>query len=227
MQKPYNYQISLGDRFGRLTVIGLSITSRLYHQVRCDCGTVKKVRRDGLYTGAVQSCGCYAKDSTRKRFTKHGMAGVDRPAEYDCWAHMLRRCYTPSTKGFENYGGRGITVCDRWRYSFDNFLADMGERPSSKYSIDRLDNNGNYEPDNCAWRTQKEQSNNIRRNVRLTYRGETLTVAQWSDRLGFGRELLPSRIRRGWTVERALTTPPMKQYDPRNRTAQSGLHIGA
>jgi hypothetical protein len=126
--------------------------------------------------------------------------------EYGIWESMLRRCLNPKHKAFKDYGGRGITVCDRWR-DFSAFYADIGPRPSPRHSLERKDGNGNYEPTNCRWATKREQQRNTRRNVRLTFRGETRCLAEWADIMGLKRELVRGRIRLGWDAERALTTP--------------------
>jgi hypothetical protein len=127
--------------------------------------------------------------------------------EFRRWIHMRARCYDPKCKRFKDYGGRipPITVCDRWRHSFENFLTDMGLCPSGM-TIDRKDNNGNYEPGNCRWATTKEQNNNKRNNNRLTLNGRTQTASQWSEELGGSRELVRMRLRKGWTVIAALMT---------------------
>lgn len=205
------HQVSVGDRFGRLVVVAeaeqTSRTSKFFI-CRCDCGVQKHVRKDYLYTGGAVSCGCYHREAASKRARTHGMAGVNRPVEYDAWAHMLRRCYTPQTPGYHHYGGRGIAVCDRWRNSFENFLEDMGHRPAKGYSLDRIDVNGNYEKTNCRWATAKTQCNNKRDNVYIEFQGERLTEAQWRRRLGFPRGVIIYRIKHGWSAEDALTTPP-------------------
>jgi hypothetical protein len=200
-------EIATGEKFNRLTVVNFShkVKSFNWFTCQCDCGKVITRRQDHLLRTNNQSCGCLKKEINKRTHTKHGLSG-DTP-EYQAWAHMLRRCYTPTTKGFENYGGRGITVCDRWRFAFENFLNDMGYRPSRQYSLDRINNDGNYEPSNCRWATAKEQCNNTRRCRMLTFNNETLTIAQWSEKLGFNRGVLLFRIRRGWSVEKALLTP--------------------
>ena len=128
--------------------------------------------------------------------------------EYFTWASMKQRCLNPKTSGFKNYGGRGVSVCERWIQSFDAFLSDMGEKPSPKHSIDRFpDTNGNYEPSNCRWATMEEQQNNKTTNLILSLNGVEITVAQWAKKLGFKRSLIHGRMERGWSVEKALTTP--------------------
>lgn len=194
-----------GRRFGRLTVIGLAGKARAGYvwNCRCDCGHDRAVLRASLTYGGTQSCGCRHSDAARLRHTKHGGSGT---VEYGHWENMVRRCNYPKADGFEHYGGRGIAVCQRWR-NFANFYADMGPRPSPKHSIERRNNNGNYEPDNCYWATRKEQMRNMRRNHLVTFNGETLCISEWTEKLGLSINLLLHRLKRGWSAEKALTTP--------------------
>lgn len=135
-------------------------------------------------------------------------------ATYACWKDLKQRCFNPKHKKFVNWGGRGITVCDRWKDSFENFFADMGVKPSGpgRISIDRIDNDGNYEPGNCRWATQKQQVNNQRQRWRLiTLDGISLTLPEWARRKGITRERLRDRLALGWSTERAITAPLIKQ----------------
>jgi hypothetical protein len=120
------------------------------------------------------------------------------------WRAMLDRC---SNRSYPRYGGRGITVCDRWQSSFDNFISDMGHIPPG-LTIERINNNGNYEPGNCRWATRKEQNNNRRDTVFIEHNGERLNISQWAHKLQMSKETLVARIRRGWNKEVALTTIP-------------------
>lgn len=142
------------------------------------------------------------------RFTsRHGHSANGRISpEYQSWYSMRSRCQNPNAANYANYGGRGITVCSRWDV-FEHFLADMGPRPSSKHTLDRRNNEGPYCPENCRWATPTEQGRNRRTNHRLTFRGETLTVQEWAERIGIRPKTLHERLRRGQTAERALTTP--------------------
>ncbi len=130
-----------------------------------------------------------------------------RVPEYRVWANAVQRCCNPKNPYFPDYGGRGITICERWRESFRAFLSDVGPRPSPKYWIDRIDNNGNYEPGNIRWATAKEQADNRRNSAYLSYMGETRRVRDWARLVGLGEETIQRRIRNGMTVELALTTP--------------------
>ncbi len=142
---------------------------------------------------------------------KHGFARKRRRSEYGTWCKMRERCYDSNNIEFFRYGAKGITVCSRWRESFINFLSDMGEKPSPKHSIDRIDGTGNYEPENCRWVDAKTQQRNRLNNCRVTAFGETLTYSEWDERSGFNRNIVGQRIRKGWSPERAITEP-MRSY---------------
>lgn len=145
-------------RFGKITVIGEVFGKRRKVKCRCDCGTEKEIRLDHLRTGKIISCGCQRAQTNVLRLTTHGMA---RTRTYRIWRNMITRCHNENYAERHLYGGRGIVVCDRWRYSFENFLEDMG-KCGDKLSIDRVDVDGNYEASNCRWATAKEQANNRR-----------------------------------------------------------------
>ncbi len=135
--------------------------------------------------------------------------------EQDAWRAMIARCYQKKNPRYLDYGGRGIKVCRRWRISFDNFLRDMGSRPSKKHSLDRVDNDGDYKPSNCRWALPKEQLRNTRVSVKVTYKGKTLDVYAWSVITGITSHSIKARLLRGWSVEDTLTRP--KGYRPKTR----------
>jgi len=138
-----------------------------------------------------------------KGWISHGKFGTP---EYSAWAHMIQRCTNPNNVAWKNYGERGITVCDRWR-DFRCFLEDMGPKLSPSLSLERKDNSLGYFASNCRWGTRTEQSNNRRNNVRIEFRGETHTIKEWANILGFSKSALDQRLWKGWTIEAALTTP--------------------
>jgi len=138
------------------------------------------------------------------KYTRHGMYGTP---EYTAWIDMCYRCSdADGNTDYHLYGGRGIKVCDRWRRSFLDFLADMGPRPP-KHTIDRIDNNGNYEPGNCRWATTHQQARNRRDNSRYTYQGRTLCLVEWAESTGIHPQTLARRLWRGWPFDKAITTP--------------------
>lgn len=153
--------------YERLTVIehiGPSKNGSVRWLCQCECGNTKIVRGDSLANGNTKSCGCLQKDIARETHTTHGHIRTDkRSREYLTWSGMKARCTNPKASNYKHYGERGITICETWLNSFKQFLEDMGERPENT-SIDRIDNDGNYEPDNCRWATAAEQRSNQRRN---------------------------------------------------------------
>jgi hypothetical protein len=160
------------------------------------------VTASNLSVGGVKSCGCLRRDT--KNGLTHGLYGT---RTYGIWNQMIMRCHNPNSISFPYYGARGIRVCDRWRQSVESFVADMGLAPANK-SIDRIDNDGPYEPANCRWATQLEQHANRSDNRRLTHNGETLTIAEWSRRSGISPALLWHRVTTmGWTHSEAISTP--------------------
>lgn len=171
---------------------------------QCRCGTIKSIRVQTLMNGQSQSCGCYRRSKAAQQNLQHGM---HRSAEYKAWQAMKLRCHTTTNVNYQNYGGRGIVVCERWRNSFVNFYEDMGPRPSPSYSLERKDNDGIYEPDNCKWATRKEQSNNTRAVVHLSYQGQTKSISEWARITKILFATLRARLQRGWSVEEALSTP--------------------
>ena len=177
----------------------------------CSCGVRKELWHRNVRSGASRSCGCYNVESLTKRATRHGhrRTGGRTTPTYETWRDMRKRCGDRKCKHYANYGGRGITVCERWQVSFENFLADMGERPEGDISLDRIDVNGNYEPGNCRWATRVEQANNKRNNVMLTLNGVTKSQEQWAKELNLSHGAIVRRIKAGWPIERVLD--PVRQ----------------
>lgn len=203
--KPNNRLIDIvGNKYAHLFVIGLAPNSRTGKPrwlCKCDCGSIKSYYGSNLKSGKTNTC------STKCIFSPNRKHGMSKTPEFRSWASMMGRCYRIGTNQYHNYGGRGIKVCGRW-LEFVNFFEDMGRKPTIKHQIDRIDSNKNYEPTNCKWSTVKEQSNNRRTNKIVVYRGESLTVAQWADKLGFKYSTLKERLSRGWDVERAFNERP-------------------
>lgn len=196
----------VGQRFGRLLVISFAGTKHrkaLWNCV-CDCGNHCEVIGCNLRRGTSTSCGCYRLEFTKENNSTHHMSNTPT---WNTYRRMMERCYYPRKDSYPKYGGRGIAVCSRWRESFENFFADMGTRPDD-CTLDRIDNDGPYSPENCRWATSIEQMNNRTNNVFVTYEGKTLTATQWSRIVGIPVSTIRSRIRRGWTAEQTLTEEP-------------------
>jgi hypothetical protein len=141
---------------------------------------------------------------------------------YDTWHAMIRRCHNPAADNYGRYGGRGITVCQAWRDSFDAFLADLPPRPTPEHSLERIDNNGPYEPGNVRWATPREQARNRRDNHYLTARGRTLLIEEWAEVTGIPKSTLHNRIKAGWTDEQVVDTPP-RDKAPDNSVCPAGI----
>ena len=199
-----------GQRFGRLLVLcRCNPMKPTTFMCRCDCGIESPVRASGLTTGRTNSCGCLQKELASKRFKRHGGSGVKRSRTYSIWANMIQRCTNQNNKNWPRYGGRGITVCNRWK-DFSNFLADMGNAPDS-YEIDRIKNDGNYEYGNCRWATRKEQTRNHSRNRMLEYQEKVQPLSQWVEELGLNYWRVKQRLNSGWSVSDAFTLPLMRE----------------
>lgn len=200
-----------GDRFGRLVVLERIKKEKKHWHIRClcDCGTEKLILQDSVIRGVTQSCGCMRREFIGKLNFKHGDCkdNEHRAPEYGSWAAMIQRCTNPKNKWYHRYGGRGIRVCDEWLTSYESFLAHIGRKPSQKHSIERIRNDGDYEPGNVKWATQREQQNNRSSNRFLDYNGKRQSVADWSRETGIGIRTILSRLRYGWSEEKTLTCP--------------------
>ena len=194
------------QKFGLLTVLRCAETRRgtLHWFCLCECGNTTIVSGKLLRNGHTRSCGCLIVVATIQRNTKHGKS---KSLEYVAWRNMLSRCYDIKKREYKHYGGRGITVCDSWKYSFDIFFVDMGIKPDTKHTLERRNNNAGYTPDNCYWGTRKEQARNTRTNRLITYNDTTQCLSAWEEQLGFPANIIRKRLQRGWAIEKALTTP--------------------
>jgi hypothetical protein len=201
-----------GTRWGRLTVIERAATSdpkRAWWRCKCDCGEEAVLLGRRLRSGMTRSCGCLGRYAIGDRTRTHGRS---RTPEYDVWCGLLKRCQNPNAYNFSFYGGRGVNVCERWQ-KFENFLEDMGKRPSRKHTVERLDPEGDYEPSNCRWASILEQANNRRNTRRIIYRGREMALCDAVRAAGsvVHYETAWGRINKfGWTVEDALTTEALQ-----------------
>lgn len=194
----------MGQRFGRLKVLNFVKRDKKhsYWQCVCDCGGFTILSMNTLRRGLTRSCGCLNKELASSRATTHGFTkGRAIPSEYRIWAAMKRRCTNPNCPEWHRYGGRGIIVCDRWTRSFEAFLEDMGPRPDGM-TLDRVDNNGNYESKNCRWASCVEQSNNRRDNHIITVGAKKITLLEACKFYGVRHTTVYSRISRGWPESR-------------------------
>lgn len=201
-----------GERFGLLTVIEPAGSVRyrrgmaVYFRCRCECGNEVLAQRSNLRRG-TRSCGC----ESQSRATV-GRAGIGHPL-YGVWRKMVERCLSPTCRDYKNYGGRGIVICPRWLQGsgdeggLDCFASDMGPKPDRQASLERRDNQKGYGPDNCFWADRTTQARNKRSNRLVTYRGETMPLSAWCERLGLSYFTISRRLRSGWADERALTEP--------------------
>ena len=200
-----------GQRFHRLTAIepvGKDAHGRVIWKCKCDCGEFVEVSTHSLTTGNTKSCGCLKVDKFRRMITKHGYSDT---RTYGIWQDIKKRCFDVNEAEFNRYGGRGITMCKEWANDFTAFLHDMGECPKGM-TIDRIDNDGNYEPSNCRWADGFTQGNNKSNNINIEIDGVTKTMTQWCRVYGISQQTAHSRISTlHWNPIDAVTKPPRKQ----------------
>lgn len=202
--------VRVNQRYGRLTVLAVGQkpnTYRYYAICRCECGSApKKVRFDSLTDGSIVSCGCYQ----REQSTTHGLCSSPH---YDRWTNMLLRCNDPNNRAYPDYGGRGIKVCKDW-HTLERFVEQLPEGYFPGAEMDRIDNDGHYEPGNIRWVTRQINTTNRRTRVNLTLGDKTQSLTEWAEETGISVSVVWSRLNeQGWSVERALTTPPMDKYE--------------
>lgn len=198
-KSPGNMLQLTGERFGKLTAIARvsnDAFGRAVWRCLCDCGREADVAGFRLKRGHTRSCGCLMRQGN----VTHGKS---RTPTHNSWIAMKARCFNPAYKFFSRYGGRGISVCDRWNDSFEAFLEDMGERPAGA-TLDRIDVDGNYCPENCRWATIAEQQNNRATTIMVTREGRTMSVSQWCAELGISRDRVYKAIRHGVPPAEAL-----------------------
>lgn len=206
--------------FGRLTFIGEAEPHKWRHReyrralCRCDCGALRSVQPQKLVSGQTFSCGCMAAEKASKRLKTHGMTGTP---EYVSWQSMKNRCYREEDISYPNYGGRGITVCDRWRESFKAFYADMGPRPDGM-TLDRIEVNRNYEPANCRWATPLEQADNTRVARKLLVGRERINLSEAARRSGLSRSAINGRMARGMQADAAMQLPRDRTQGSRSKS---------
>lgn len=200
--------------YGRWTILSSadrSATGDLRWNCRCTCGSETIVLQRTLLNGTSKSCGCLSVEtfvaSTSERRRSHGQTVGGYTPEYRAWLHMRGRCKNPNVKKFKNHGGRGIRVCERWDNSFEAFFADMGPRPSPRHSIDREDNDGNYEPGNCRWALPRTQQGNKSNNIHVIVGIERLALKHACERFGLDPRLVYLRLSRGWRLVDAVSRP--------------------
>lgn len=202
---PMHLKHLTGQRFGKLVVLRHDRTEReAYWTAVCDCGGSITERGSRLRNGSTIDCGCGKFERASLALRRHGMWET---RTWNIWSGLRQRTCDPNNKDWNNYGGRGIKCCERWLHSFEAFLEDMGECPSTKHSIERVDHNGNYDPSNCVWATMKQQNRNRRNNRIVLYRGTSMPLAQACEEAGAGVDWHKARNRierHGWAVDRAV-----------------------
>lgn len=202
----------IGNKYGRWTVIGYSEDKRKM-RCRCECGNESDVWKSNLRSGKTLSCGCLISEATTKRNTTHNGT---KTRLYSVWNNMLRRCYEEKNNRYHRYGGRGINVCDEWHEfsAFREWMLSQGYDEKSEYgkqTLDRIDNDGNYEPSNCRLTSIKEQNSNRSTRHLLTYNGETHSITEWNTIMGYSDGVIDNRIRKGWSADRAISTPQKRK----------------
>lgn len=196
------YKLEKGQRFNRLTVLSFhhKKDKREYYLCKCDCGKEKIVNKTELVRGKVKSCGCLRKENCANRSHNMSYSRI-----YRTWTNMKARCYNKKDERYRLYGYRGISICDEWRKNFLSFYNwAIGNGYKNNLQIDRINNNGNYEPSNCRWADRKTQCRNKQKNIFLCYNGKTCCISEWAEKLGINKGTIRARLKRGWSVEQYL-----------------------
>jgi hypothetical protein len=213
----YKYDIA-NNRFGKLTAI--SYLHKGLWNCTCDCGSKTIQQSSAMREGRVVSCGCYGKTLGHLNAT-HGMSLTK---EYKVWQQMKKRCLDKKDKSFSNYGGRGISVCEKWINSFECFISDIGGRPNGM-SLDRIDVNGNYEPSNCRWASMKTQARNKTNNQIITFNGVSACLSEWEEITGIKHGTIRRRIKNGWSIEDALSVNVDRKAHQKKLIEHNGLKL--
>lgn len=206
--------------FGRLTVLGpieRAKNKQIAWLCLCECGNTCTVQGYSLRSKNTISCGCYQLEN---RFTVNKTHGLSRTSVYTLWCHIVSRCTNPKNKVYVNYGGRGISISNQWQHSFELFYAYISQLPNfgvKNYTLDRINNDGNYEPDNVRWATWTEQQRNKRNTHLVTYNNETRPLVEWESITGIGRSTLAQRLKLGWSVEKTLTQIPIRRTNAQTK----------
>jgi len=203
----------VGEKFGSWEVLEKGPSDKYWNRrwlCRCRCGKQQHVLQNSLVYGhSLSCCSCANKKTAKERGKANTTHGRSSEQVYKVWTQMIQRCTNPNDTAYPEYGGRGITVHEDWigRGGFERFIEHIGKRPSDQHTVDRIDNNGNYEPGNVRWATSSEQARNTRRSRVIEFDGERLTLAEWAERTGMKRETIARRLNLAWSSERALTEP--------------------
>lgn len=210
--------VNIGDKYGRLSILNEveSKKWKRYFLCKCDCGNETVVSLDNLRSGHTQSCGCLRSDTTTIIKTKHGLYGSRL---YRVWADIKKRCLNSKHHSFKDYGGRGIILCNEWKEYLPFYNWAMANGYQENLTIERIENNGNYEPGNCKWIPQSEQGKNTRANKIITYNEQSKPLCTWAKELGIKYDVLQLRLSRGWSIERAFNTPLQSPFGYRERLA--------
>lgn len=200
-----------GQRFGRLIVLKRTDNDKwgnLCWLCKCDCGKKIIVQGGNLKSNNTQSCGCLHKERVSTINTIHGHKKNGEVTQiYTAWCHIKQRCTNLKDKDYQDYGGRGIVICSRWKNSFENFLEDMQKGWKPKLTIERIEKNGDYYPGNCKWATRKEQARNTRHNHLISHLGQIQCISVWSEKTGISERVIWWRINHDWSTEETLTIP--------------------
>jgi hypothetical protein len=206
----------IGKKYNLLTILkdlgtrkygGSKKCTATFVLAECECGKQFEVRLHSIRSNQTISCGCLLRSSYHKYGIKIKNHHKSRTKDHNRWWGMITRCYNKNRDTYKEYGGRGIIVCEEWKQSFDKFIEDMGYPPTEKHTLERIDNNGNYCKENCTWSTMKEQARNRRNSIKIEYNGDCLSLPEWCEKLNLNYKLIGARLLKGWSFERAISTP--------------------